>query len=321
MPHDPQQLAAEIKARARRLGFELCGVAPVRTSDRAAYLRRWVAEGRHGEMAWLADTVELRLDPGQLLPGARSIICCAMNYHVPLQAVPEAERPGHGRVARYALGRDYHKHLKKRLHNLADWLRELGLETRTTVDSAPIMEKELHQLAGVGWVGKNTCLINPQIGSWLLLGEILTTAELPFDEPVTGPDGTGHCGTCTRCIDACPTDAITGPHQLDATRCISYLTIEHRGQIDAKLRPLMGDWLYGCDICQDVCPFNAKAPAATEPDLQPRLPTGTLKLSDVLRWDRTAYRSAREGMAMNRVKLPVLQRNARIVQRNQAAAP
>jgi epoxyqueuosine reductase len=173
------------------------------------------------------------------------------------------------------------------------------------------MEKELAARAGIGWLGKNTCVINPKIGSWLLLGEILTTLALPADE-----DATDHCGACTRCIDACPTGAITEPYRLDARKCISYLTIEHRGGIDPELQPQIGNWLYGCDICQDVCPHNHKAPAATDPALSPRFPTGTLDVDEIESWSDEEYRQRLRGSAMKRVKLPILKRNARIVSQN-----
>ena len=200
--------------------------------------------------------------------------------------------------------------IKSRLYKLADWLREFvpGAQTKVAVDTAPVMEKELAVRAGIGWMGKNTCVINPQIGSWLLLGEVITTIDLPADEPVAD-----HCGSCTRCIDACPTSAITAPYQLDARKCISYLTIEHRGEIEPGLKSQIGEWLYGCDICQDVCPFNARAPVAQMTELGPRFPTGTLDVREVLRWNASEYQTVLRGSAMKRVKLPVLQRNARIV--------
>jgi epoxyqueuosine reductase len=176
-----------------------------------------------------------------------------------------------------------------------------------------VMEKELAARAGVGWVGKNTCLLNAHVGSWLLLGEVITTLALPSDVPATD-----HCGTCTRCIDACPTGAITAPYRLDARKCISYLTIEHRGDVAPELQSQIGDWLYGCDVCQDVCPHNRKAPAATDPALQPRFPTGTLDVDEVMNWTDEQYRSALRGSAMKRVKLPVLKRNAGIVAHNRS---
>jgi epoxyqueuosine reductase len=173
------------------------------------------------------------------------------------------------------------------------------------------MEKELAARAGVGWVGKNTCLINPEIGSWLLLGEVITTVELPFDGP-----GIDRCGTCRRCIDACPTGAITEPYRLDARRCISYLTIEHHGELPDEHRAAIGDWVYGCDICQDVCPWNSKAIDATDPELQPRFPTGTIDLEQLLAWRQPHSPPQFSHSAMKRVKLPVLQRNAQVVMQN-----
>jgi len=181
------------------------------------------------------------------------------------------------------------------------------------VDTAPIMEKELAARAGIGWQGKNTCIIHSEIGSWLLLGEVITTLDLPPDEPAAD-----RCGTCRRCIDACPTGAITAPYQLDARKCISYLTIEHRGEIDPALESQVGEWLYGCDICQDVCPWNGRAPIATEPGFQPRFASGSLDLNEVLNWQPDDYAKKLKGSAMKRVKLPILQRNARNVQPRQS---
>jgi len=219
-------------------------------------------------------------------------------------------------VARYALGDDYHEMMKNRLHTLADFIRQhAGGQTRAAVDTAPILEREFAARAGIGWVGKNTCVINPYIGSWTLLGEVLTTIELACDQPMMD-----HCGTCTRCLEACPTDALHAPYQLDASRCISYLTIEHRGEIAPELQPLIGDWLYGCDICQDVCPHNSKAPVATEPALQPRFPTGSLDLRELENWTPEDYRVTLRGSAMKRTKLPQLQRNAAIVRKNAESA-
>ena len=312
---DRHALAADAKEQARAIGFDLVGIAPATPSDFRDYLRDWLDDGRHGEMAWLARRFEERTDPAAYLPGCRSVICCAVNYHVPLAPVPAEERPHHGRVARYALGDDYHDHLKAKLHALADWLRERvpDAQTKAAVDSAPVMEKELAARAGVGWVGKNTCVLDARVGSWLLLGEVLTTLDLPPDAPATD-----HCGTCTRCLDACPTDALRPdrPYEMDATQCVSYLTIEHRGEVPAALAGAVGDWLYGCDICQDVCPHNRRPPTATAPELQPRFPTGTLDVRDVLSWRPGEYRRHLKGSAMRRVKLDVLQRNARIVEGN-----
>ena len=266
-------------------------------------------------MEYLTRRFEERTDPAAYLPGARSVVCVAINYHVPLQPLLPDERARHGRVARYTLGDDYHELIKSRLHALADWMRELApdAQTRACVDTAPVLERELAAGAGIGWVGKHTGVLNAAAGSWLLLGEIVTTLELPPDEPATD-----HCGTCTRCIDACPTAAITAPYQLDARRCISYLTIEHRDEIPPEFHAAIGDWLYGCDVCQDVCPHNRHAPAATDPALQPRFPTGSLDVREVLSWTDEEYRASLRGSAMKRVKLPVLKRNAEIVARNLA---
>jgi epoxyqueuosine reductase len=220
-----------------------------------------------------------------------------------------------GKIARYALGNDYHEILKNKLRALADWMRQRWpkIETRACVDTAPLMEKDLAARAGIGWIGKNTCLINERVGSWLFLGEIVTTLELPPDEPATD-----HCGTCTRCLDACPTQAITAPYQLDASKCISYLTIEHRQAIDEPLQEKIGDWLYGCDICQDVCPHNRQPPQSTEPDFSPRFAAGAIETQQVLDWQPPDYQVALRGSAMKRIKLPLLQRNALIVTNNHA---
>jgi epoxyqueuosine reductase len=308
---DAHQLAGEIRRRARELGFDLVGIAPVRPSAYREYLREWLASGQAGTMRWMEGRFEERTDPGVYLPGARSVVCVAMNYFVPLEE-PAGEWAG--KVSRYALGVDYHEIIKRKLHELADWIRSVapaGTQTRAAVDTGPVMEKELAQLAGVGWVGKNTCLINERIGSWVLLGEVITTLELPADRPAVD-----RCGTCRRCIDACPTGAITGPYALDARRCISYLTIEHREEISEELQGQMGEWLYGCDICQDVCPWNKRAPVAMMPELRPRFASGTIDVREVLGWTAEDYRRELKGSAMKRVKLPVLQRNARIVEKN-----
>jgi epoxyqueuosine reductase len=317
---DAHQTASAIKAKARDLGFDLVGIAPAAPSAYRDYFRQWLDDGQAGTMAYLARRFEERTDPATYFPGARSIICVALNYYVPHAGAERRELcdqsavqdSAAGRIARYALGNDYHEVIKDRLHALADWLRSTtNCQTRTGVDTAPLMEKELAARAGVGWLGKNTCVINERIGSWLLLGEVLTTLALPFDEPAID-----RCGTCRRCLDACPTGAITAPYQLDARRCISYLTIEHRGDIDAALQPLVGDWLYGCDICQDVCPWNSKAVESLDPAVKPRFPSGTLDAAAVAEWTDDDYRAALRHSAMKRVKLPQLKRNATIVLNN-----
>lgn len=311
-------LAKAVKRKAVDLGFDLVGVAPAEPTRYRAYLREWLDAGKAASMHYLARRFEERADPRAYLPGAVSVVCVATNYHTPLEPVPEAERARHGRVARYALGDDYHEHMKPRLYELADWIRQEapGAQTRCGVDTAPILERELAARAGVGWVGKNTCIIHPRLGSWLLLGEVITTVPLAADEPMTD-----HCGSCTRCIDACPTGAITEPYRLDASRCISYLTIEHRADIPAEFHPAIGDWLYGCDVCQDVCPHNNHVESSPDPHFRPRLQTGTLDVAEVMRWTEDDYRRNLKGSAMKRVKLPVLQRNAAIVAENLGRKP
>lgn len=330
--------SSNIQRRAAELGFALCGVCDARATDYAAEFRGWIADGKHGEMAWLAEHVEQRLDPRKLVEGAKSIIVVAdailpppplgedrgegghdfdagsMNQtdaeasNSPLPALPQE-----GRVARYATMPDYHVTIKKRLHQLADALHvEYPSQTfRGAVDTAPILEREHAMRAGLGWVGKNTLLLNPRKGSHLLLGEIVTTLHIAPDEMETD-----HCGRCTRCIDACPTDAIT-PYSVDATRCISYLTIEHRSLIDKRFHEAIGDWLYGCDICQDVCPFVQRAErhsSAPSPTCDFPLPTSDLLA--ILHWTESDRRAAFTRSAMKRVKLHQFKRNALIVAGN-----
>jgi epoxyqueuosine reductase len=312
MPVEALALASIVKQKARELGFDLVGIAPAESSAYRQYLRDWLDTGHGGSMAYLAGRFAERTDPAVYMPGAASVISVGMNYHVPL----EEPTVGHARVARYALADDYHDLIKARLHRLADSIRGMApeVQTRCSVDTAPVMEKELAARAGIGWLGKNTCVINEKIGSWILLGEVLTTLALPADEPAID-----RCGSCRRCIDACPTQAITEPYQLDARRCISYLTIEHRGEIEPELASKFGDWIYGCDICQDVCPWNRHPPAAVDAAMKPRWPTGTIDPREVLNWTDEDYRTTLRANAMKRVKLPMLQRNAEIVLRNRDA--
>lgn len=313
--HREHELAGQVRARAKALGFELAGIAPAEPSRYADYLRQWLQEGNAASMRWLHDRFDERTNPATYLPQARSIICVAMNYYVPLESTDAESQTYQGRIARYALADDYHEVIKPRLHQLADWIKQQrpGAITRACVDTAPVMEKDVASRAGIGWVGKNSCFINEHSGSWYLLGEIVTTLDLPPDNPAVD-----RCGTCTRCIEACPTGAITGPYHLDARKCISYLTIEHRDEIDPTLQPLIGNWLYGCDICQDVCPWNSKATPTADALLQPRFPTGSLDVREVVQWDDETYRTRLKRSAMKRIKLPILKRNAEIVLANRS---
>jgi len=303
-------LVEAIKSRAVELGFDLAGIAPAAPAAHREHFRRWLDEGLAGSMhPWLERRFEERTDPRVYLPGAQSIICVAANYFAPVPSTTATPPGQRGRIARYALGEDYHQVMMRRLHTLADWLRRQcpGARTRCAVDTAPVMEKEHAARAGIGWMGKNTCIINPRLGSWLVLGEIITTASLPPDQPL--PD---RCGTCTRCIDACPTHAIIAPYRLDARRCIAYLTIEHRGQIPDELRGAVAPWLFGCDVCQEVCPWNAHATPARDPAFAPRLPPEGLDVHEVLRWTDDDRRAILRRSAMRRATLSMLKRNAGI---------
>lgn len=300
---------------ARPLGFTLLGVTPAKESDRADFIRHWLAEDKHGQMHYLAANLEKRLDPCKLVPGAKSIICVADQHPAAMNGNNASHNSPLGRIARYAWGQDYHITIRKRLHQLADALQDRypDHEYRSAVDTAPILERDHGVRAGLGWVGKHTLLIHPRLGSYLLLGQIITT--LPIDTTATQPI-TDHCGTCTRCIDACPTHCIK-PYQLDASRCISYLTIEHRETIDPTFHEPMDNWIAGCDICQEVCPFNKHDPfedQKSEIKNQESFP-----LLDVLNWTANDRRQAFTRSALKRIKLDMLKRNALIAAGNYLA--
>ena len=306
--------STSILTRCRDLGFALAGISPAEPTRYEHELRAWLDAGKHGEMHYLARHLPQRLDPRRLVEGARSIICVADRYHDG-HAGSWGRRGSHGRIARYARGDDYHVVMKKRLHRLADELASAyPAETfRACVDTAPVLERELAQRAGLGAVGKHTLLIEPGNGSWLFLGELITTLELTPSEPcVEDP-----CGSCTRCIDACPTGAIA-PWTVDATRCISYLTIEHRSEIDRDLHEAMGDWIFGCDICQEVCPHNQPTERSRTAGVHPAYAErhGDFDLLEVLGWDAPARRDAFERSALKRAKLAMMKRNALIVSAN-----
>jgi epoxyqueuosine reductase len=307
---DRYQLAALIKQKAKEIGFDLVGIASAEKSSYESYVRDWLATGKGGEMRYLSDRLDERLDPRLYFPEANTVVCVALNYHAPLPEENRLEHPA--RFARYTLGNDYHEHVKTRLHALSDYIRFLApqAKTRASVDTAPVLERELAARAGIGWIGKNTCVINTRIGSWIFLGEVMTSLDLPIDAPAID-----RCGTCTRCIEACPTDAITPPRGLDASRCISYLTIEYRGEIPPDLAARTGEWVFGCDICQDVCPWNRKAPFSILEDVQPVRPA-RVEASSIAEWSQEAYWDATRKSSMRRVKLPQFQRNTRWVLEN-----
>ena len=307
-------------------GFTLSGVTAATPSTRAEAQVRWLADGKHGSMGWMEGHDAIRADVREVLDGAVSVICVADRY---AGGEPDPETTDLGRVARYARGRDYHVHMKRRLHAVCDQLAadSAGHHFRACVDTVPIHERELAEAAGLGSIGKHTLLITPEAGSWVLLGCIVTT--LPLD-PTGVPEhlGADPCGTCTRCIDACPTDAIT-PWSVDARRCISALTIEHREPIDASVQPSMGDWVFGCDICQEVCPHNqpterrdatAVDPIYTEPvasGVHGRSADGSgFNLETMLGWTATDRQQALQGSSMKRAKLDMLVRNAVIAAGN-----
>jgi epoxyqueuosine reductase len=260
-----------IKAAAQRLGFELVGIAPAVTPTGLHEFLDWLEQGYAGEMKYLERREEAYEHPRHVLDGVRSVIMLGMNYKTeePAPSSPVGAQQGGvvPRVARYAQApTDYHDVIRDRLAELAEFVRREvpGSKTRGIVDTAPLLERDFARLAGLGWFGKNTMLINKKLGSWFFLAALLVDQELDYD----APHAASHCGTCTRCLDACPTQAFVGPYVLDARRCISYLTIENRGSIPEDLRAGMGDWLFGCDICQEVCPWNRKAPVTRAPDLQ-----------------------------------------------------
>jgi epoxyqueuosine reductase len=296
----------------------MTGVSQALPTEHAAFLDQWLSEEMHGEMDYLAKHRDVRVDPAQLVHDARSVICVADRY--PHQTDLPMPRPA-GRIARYAWGDDYHKVLKKRLMQLADTLREQYPDEifRVAVDTAPVPEREHAQNAGLGWVGKHTLLIHPNQGSWFALGVIVTTLPITPTVDAPMPD---HCGTCTRCIDACPTQCIK-PYQLDASRCISYLTLEHRSEIAPYLQQQMGDWIAGCDICQEVCPHNRPRPqidnAAHHERYTPRPPAPGLNLLDVLNWKAADRQQAFIGSALKRMKLEMIKRNALIAAGNYLA--
>jgi epoxyqueuosine reductase len=277
-------LTTQIRHKARSLGFTSVGFAPADPLEGAQFYARWVALGYAGQMHYLERHLDKREDPRQMVPGARTAICLGMDYYQP---TPDKTDPLRGQIACYARGDDYHDTIKKRLATLWEFiLKTAGSDTRGRyyVDTAPVLERELAQRAGLGWWGKNTCLIDKRRGSYFFLAEIITDLQLDYDEPA--PD---HCGTCTLCLDACPTDAFPEPYVLDATRCISYLNIELKGPIPRDLRQGLGNWIFGCDICQAVCPWNRKPEPAPEPAYQSRPTLDNPSLLDLIQLDRDAF--------------------------------
>jgi epoxyqueuosine reductase len=304
------ELTRRLKSEALGRGFDLVAVAAAEPLDRdRRALQSWLRGDRQASMIWMARDPTKRADPGRLLPGCRSVVALAMNYWPgrPRAAVPEGRAP----IAVYARGRDYHKILGKRARELAAWLeREAGRPARSFVDTGPVLERAWAERAGVGWIGKNANLIHRELGSWLLLAEILTAAEL---EPDPGPHEE-FCGTCTACLDACPTGAIVAPGVVDSNSCISYWTIEHRGTIPAERRAGIGEWLFGCDVCQSVCPWNQSfAREAVDSPLEFRDDLRGLDPEELLALDEATFRARYSGTALMRAKWEGMRRNACVV--------
>jgi len=313
---DVGELTNRIKSAACEAGFDLCGIAPVQDFPELARFPQWIADGHAGEMKYL----ESRAESGQLrraslnlvFPWARSVVVCAVNYNTAHAYSTQVHDPARGWISRYAWSReDYHETVLRRLREVESNIKELSapnqIETRSYVDTGPVVERVYAKYAGIGWLGKNTCLINQKIGSWLFLGVIITSLDLMPDLPA--PD---RCGTCTRCIDACPTNAFVGPHQLDSNKCIAYLTIEKRGAIPEELREGIGHQVFGCDICQDVCPWNRKAPATDKPEFQPREGFINPALVWLAEISEEEFRQVFRGSPLKRAKRDGLRRNALI---------
>jgi epoxyqueuosine reductase len=298
-------LTESVKALADELGFDRVGIGPAEAPEHGAEFRGWVEAGYAGGMGYLERRLEERLDPLRVLPDARSVVCVALNYYQG-ELTDRSWEP----VARYAWGRDYHQVITPRLERLAAHLTEAaGARCRAYVDTGPVLERDIAARAGLGWIGKNTMLLHPALGSWFFIGVILTTAELEYDTPL--PD---RCGSCRACLDVCPTHAFVAPYVLDARRCISYLTIEHKGPIDRDLHDGIGSWEFGCDLCQSVCPWNRKAPITRErafvPDAAYRGASAVLAMADA------EFREEFAGTALLRPKAEGMRRNAAIALAN-----
>jgi epoxyqueuosine reductase len=316
---DLGSLARHIKNWGAALGFQQVGIADTELGAAERHLNRWLAHGYHGEMAFMRQHGSKRTRPAELVDGTLRVISVRMDY-LPDEPDPSTilDDPARAFISRYALGRDYHRLIRKRLQKLA---RRIEAETgpfgyRAFVDSAPVMEKALAEKAGLGWIGKHTNLLNRAAGSWFFLGELYTDLALPVDQAVDE-----HCGSCTACIDCCPTRAIVAPYQLDARRCISYLTIELKGSIPESMRPLMGNRIYGCDDCQQVCPWNRFARPTPEPDFMPRHGLDTATLVTLFGWTEAEFMQRTEGSAIRRIGFRRWLRNIAVALGNGDADP
>lgn len=307
---NPAALTAWIKQQAAELGFSGCGIARPDNHDQIKYLEQYLADGFHADMDYLAANLDKRADPSLLIPDTKSIISVRMDYLVsppPHRHVPE--QPNQAIIARYAYGRDYHKVLRSRLKQLAQRIQQKvgDFESRPFTDSAPIFEKALAEKSGLGWTGKHTLLINKQAGSFFFLGELFTSLDLVFDEAASA-----HCGSCSACIDICPTQAIVAPYRLDARRCIAYLTIEYQGIIPEEFRKPIGNRIFGCDDCQLICPWNGFAKLSAEDDFKVRNNFDDVTLLDLWQWSEQTFLSNTEGSAIRRTGYQGFMRNVAI---------
>jgi epoxyqueuosine reductase len=317
---DFDQLATDIRAWAAELGFNQIGITDTDLDEDAKHLRNWLAEDRHGEMEYMRRHASKRSQPEALVAGTQRIISVRMDYLPHETTAPEKllEKSASAYLSRYALGRDYHKLMRRRLQRLADKITDATgtFGYRAFVDSAPVLEKALARNAGLGWIGKHTNLINKNAGSWFFLGELFTDLPLPIDTPATD-----HCGSCAVCIDVCPTAAIVAPYELDARRCISYLTIELRESIPVELRPLMGNRIYGCDDCQLFCPWNKFAEPTAEGDFAPRHGLDTAQLEDLFSWSEQQWLDRTTGSAIRRIGFQCWLRNIAVALGNAEHEP
>ena len=307
----PESLTAALKEEARRLGFDRSGATPAVTPPGIERFRRWLADGHAGEMSYLADQADAREHPRHVLPGVKSLLMLAVNYRTVEPADAEA---GQGRISRYAWGTDYHDLIRARLHRLADFHRRLVPEARVrgVVDTAPLLEREFAQRAGLGWIGKNTLLIGEPFGSWVFLAALLTSEELCYDEPFAED----RCGSCEACLEACPTGALVEPYRLDARKCVSYLTVERRGPIPDPLQRAIGDRLFGCDGCQEACPHNHRTPVTDEECFQPKPGMNPIDASELLSLDEATFRRRFRHTPLWRSRQEGIRRNATIVLQN-----
>ena len=311
--------SAAIKAKARELGFDACGVAPAAAHPELRFFDEWLARGYAGEMTYLHRSAERRADVRRILPSARTVIATATVYNTNRPYSTECADPERAHVARYAWGDDYHDVLAERLDALLAWMRDASpdpFDARAYVDTGPVQERVYAQHAGIGWIGKNTCVINPDLGSWVFLAEIICSLSLDTDAPAFD-----RCGTCTLCLEACPTQALVAPGVLDSTRCVSYLTIELRGAIPDALRPGIGSHAFGCDVCQEVCPWNATPAISGDPAWQPRRAWDGADLVSLSRKSDEELREAMAGSAMRRAKVEGLRRNLAVALDNMKESP